>query len=705
MDAFYNMDLDQQNSKKYSGDTTPKHIKPTGLKDHQEYNVTVPLILTIIISISVLVSIVGLLIALKFLAFSSLYTEPSFDKIKPTIKKAKLDKLNPDNFYFPDVMQPRVFVGREDDLQLLIHQIINKKTSVVNIVGPLGYGKTTLSIELGKYLQDHYRYAVAYANLKHIRSIPSALDAIMSSLGVHQGSQMIELRDINIRSNKVLLILDDIDYVINSHDIEFINLLETIIKLHKISFVTTSKQKCDFTSHFYTYNIPLMSQKSSVELLQHVHTNIIPEHAYYIADITQGLPILLDIIGHQLHSQLYLVTELRSYLLVTTRQIGPIDPTIPSTIFQFLRTILDNKCNLTQNLVSFALEIDDDGHDSKSKNDSLLELVDSGLLKFHFESANYVEFHMQDFVRDFAGYLCENENNLSLCQKLLPMEPLLVVVGLGLMVNIMGRIIIRIKNKSMMNIVFIKRIYILSAVFVSIVILECIYTHVTHKPRNLSLSVSNPGVILSCLIGGILVISTPKPIWKIQIQESILQWMLLICLHLLFSSLVLAVVYYTTYFILLYLVSSQDMEKAQGCYALFHPVQKHFIFCCQLELMTLFTPLAIYVCISKQRSEKCHQFAHIDVPGLVQFVTNCFLLAIIIFIPDLFESIHIQIFLNSNDAIPFAASTFNLYPIHIFIFLVSVMYVRPKLMLSIVLVSVWYWNLSVFGFFQTEQSI
>lgn len=208
-----------------------------------------------------------------------------------------LDVLKSRNNDLPKAAE--LFVGREQDLKNATDKL--SSYSVVNINGAPGFGKSQLAIQAGHVLVDTVpvRYITADEKLL-LQGIDNNMR--IDFLDLHEWSKRIDSRTV--------LILDDCDRILES---EFRNkFLDTLCELVQLSnhnlhiavvsieTLRLSMSNCNFT----TLEVHPISNTSSVKLLRKlVPPETSDEDLYSIADLVEGCPLALRVVGTLLNEK------------------------------------------------------------------------------------------------------------------------------------------------------------------------------------------------------------------------------------------------------------------------------------------------------------------------------------------------------------------------------------------------------------------
>ena len=337
--------------------------------------------------------------------------------------------LNISDFNFP-VVTPKLFVGRTEEKASLIQSVHDPSINLISVVSPAAFGKTALSMAIAERFQMVGDYGVAFVDFKN-QTQPFSLIAntILSALGVrniHNDDYIEVITKISTPSKtNILLILDNIDPVLEGHKNEFIQFLLHIKTFLRVTFVTTSSNEIHWNDmHFTSMVIKLqpLDLHSSVTLVDLIHPKIRTPNSValtkHIAEVTGGIPLLLEIIGHQLEQKVYRPDEFMDTINISNSlHVIPSDHTTfyplltlqlskisPSLLVHFLRT----SCSMKAQDINFAL---------------CNNLLDLGYLKLYNGSTLREEtFKMHDVLIKFVAYL-QTDTVLQFVL-FLPMSPL-----------------------------------------------------------------------------------------------------------------------------------------------------------------------------------------------------------------------------------------------------------------------------------------
>lgn len=107
-------------------------------------------------------------------------------------------------------------LGREDDVSLVINKL--EASPIVTITGPGGMGKTRLSLEVCKNLNEEYKGGIAFVSMATISDVNEVMPTLAAHLEIHQSKGRSSLHSVAdlIGDNKALIVLDNLEQVISA---------------------------------------------------------------------------------------------------------------------------------------------------------------------------------------------------------------------------------------------------------------------------------------------------------------------------------------------------------------------------------------------------------------------------------------------------------------------------------------------------------
>ena len=300
-------------------------------------------------------------------------------------------------FHFPGGLIPDYFIGRDLEMSQVI-EAVHKGIHIISIVGPSGYGKTSLSLSLGRYFKEREDYSVAYSSLLNSDGILAAYETILASFGYKAQYRYPEVSQLRFPTDKqMLLILDDVDVLLGQFKEEFQDMIVKLVHFHQVTILILSNY--EWESDIKTVQVRPLDTHLSLDLLASVNTS--SEAALHISNITRGIPLLLEFVYLQLVGDLYSAIE----LIQACRQSNvSIDPGNSTSYFPLLKILIQRvDVKLQVDFVRLGMNLQRDC----LQTDSCSDLADLGLIKLtdtctKCADPNKTEFRIHRVLEEFA---------------------------------------------------------------------------------------------------------------------------------------------------------------------------------------------------------------------------------------------------------------------------------------------------------------
>ena len=181
---------------------------------------------------------------------------------------------------------------------------------IVDIIGPPGFGKSTLAIHVGHEMVKK-GVVVYYINMAEV-SDKSLTKVIAEKILDNSDTKILNLvsfkrllRWIRGRFWNTLLILDNCDDALNNQRDEFQDALVKMAEESlRIKILMTSRATATFTKYYDWYRVEELSTEASCKLLDRkvpTRIQLDREQKEQIANLTGNVPLALQIIGSLLH--------------------------------------------------------------------------------------------------------------------------------------------------------------------------------------------------------------------------------------------------------------------------------------------------------------------------------------------------------------------------------------------------------------------
>ena len=196
------------------------------------------------------------------------------------------------------------FVGREEDIRNITSYLdfTTSDVQVVHIVGPPGFGKSTLAKKIGEIILTK-RVNVHYVDVRQemVEDVDTLSEKIMLSM-VEFLHNRVTARDSKVMLNKVysntLIVLDNCDELIEVASKDFFRIIKSVISKNKhVRFLITSQKWEIDIGNFRLHAIYNLSSKSALELLGRVAPSLTHDQKTQIASLTGNVPLALDVVG------------------------------------------------------------------------------------------------------------------------------------------------------------------------------------------------------------------------------------------------------------------------------------------------------------------------------------------------------------------------------------------------------------------------
>ena len=197
------------------------------------------------------------------------------------------------------------FVGREEDICNITGYLdfTTSDVQVVHIVGPPGFGKSTLAMKVGeifvrKWVNVHY----VDVRQRMVKDVDTLSENIVLAMVESRRNRVTfsDLEDKVRKTNKkTLIILDNCDELFEYAKKEFFEALKllTLASYNKsVRFLLTS-QKHDIDINFRLHAIYNLSSEAALQFLGKVAPSLTFDQKMEIAHLTGNVPLALDVVG------------------------------------------------------------------------------------------------------------------------------------------------------------------------------------------------------------------------------------------------------------------------------------------------------------------------------------------------------------------------------------------------------------------------
>jgi predicted ATPase/DNA-binding XRE family transcriptional regulator len=154
-------------------------------------------------------------------------------------------------------------VGREHELDAILHQIQDPACRLLTLTGPGGVGKTRLALEVAHRLQDSFQHGICFVSLVGTGSSEFILPSIADSLGVmFSGAIDLKRQLFNVLKEKhILLVLDNLEHLLDGVEL----LDELLERVSDVKLLTTSREQLNLRAE-WVFEVQGLPVPSSLEL-------------------------------------------------------------------------------------------------------------------------------------------------------------------------------------------------------------------------------------------------------------------------------------------------------------------------------------------------------------------------------------------------------------------------------------------------------
>ena len=197
------------------------------------------------------------------------------------------------------------FVGREEDIRNITGYLdfTSSDVEVVHIVGPPGFGKSTLAKTIGHiFLRKGIR--VHYADIRAVTNLDTVAEKVMLSIvdSTKYRVTFNHLQDwVHKRYSNTLIILDNCDEIFETHKKEFLDAIRTLtlssIQKGVRYILTSQKWEADVGNYYQLHAIYNLSTEAASQLLGKLAPSLTDVQKMQIAELTGNVPLALDVVG------------------------------------------------------------------------------------------------------------------------------------------------------------------------------------------------------------------------------------------------------------------------------------------------------------------------------------------------------------------------------------------------------------------------
>ena len=202
----------------------------------------------------------------------------------------------------------KIFIGRDASMNEIMQKIdyVKSYPPIISIVGPPGFGKSTLAIHIGHEMVAD-GVLVYYVEMTEVSSKQALAEKILAG-----DAGIVAIKSITIDRlykwarnlhQRTLLILDNCDGILhNTTDLQTV--IEKLLDSSPRLKILITSRKSVLQMNQFTYQLQNLSSEASCTLLQGVtdHEGLNSTTCKSIADLTGNVPLALQVVGAILNS-------------------------------------------------------------------------------------------------------------------------------------------------------------------------------------------------------------------------------------------------------------------------------------------------------------------------------------------------------------------------------------------------------------------
>ena len=197
-----------------------------------------------------------------------------------------------------------IFVGREEDIKNITGYLdfTNSNVQVVHIVGPPGFGKSTLAVKIGHGLLRKC-VRVHYVDVKDISNVNTLVERVLVNVIGSPKKQLTLHRLekwIHKQYSNTLFLFDNCDDILETSREAFLEMMKKLqvsSLTRSVRFVLTSQKWVADVGNFRLHAIYNLSCEAAHQLLGEVAPSLTDDEKIQIAKLTGNVPLALDVVG------------------------------------------------------------------------------------------------------------------------------------------------------------------------------------------------------------------------------------------------------------------------------------------------------------------------------------------------------------------------------------------------------------------------
>jgi predicted ATPase/transcriptional regulator with XRE-family HTH domain len=178
---------------------------------------------------------------------------------------------------------PTPLIGRQPEVDDLIHLLHDPQCRLLTLVGPGGIGKTRLAIETASRMQDSFADGTYFIPLASVNSIRFIVPMIADSVGFSfQSTALIEPREQlfnHLKEKQILLLADNLEHLLTGPGVELFS--ELLTAAPKVKLLVTSRESLELQGEWIieVQGLPIPESRGAEESTQNTSVELFLQRA------------------------------------------------------------------------------------------------------------------------------------------------------------------------------------------------------------------------------------------------------------------------------------------------------------------------------------------------------------------------------------------------------------------------------------------
>jgi predicted ATPase/DNA-binding XRE family transcriptional regulator len=326
-------------------------------------------------------------------------------------------------------------IGREKELAAVHEYLLRADIRLITLIGPLGIGKTRLSIEAARGALSHFLDGVFFIALAPLNDPSLIAPTIVQTLGFGEMGPQLPLKRLKagINDKQILLVLDNLEHIIES---TAPLVYELLLSCPRLQILTTSREALHIPGE-WLYSVPTLAAPQDADSIQ-AHTisefpalTLFAERARAVqADFAldannirpvasictrvDGLPLAIELMAARMRlmSPDTLLARMNAQFVLSTdglRAVPARQKTLDNAIEWSYNLLATEEQKLLARLSIFAGGFDLEaveavcaGQDAGEALELLAQLVNKSLVATRHEPGQGVRYYLLETIRQYA---------------------------------------------------------------------------------------------------------------------------------------------------------------------------------------------------------------------------------------------------------------------------------------------------------------